>query len=56
MLSFKEFFDQTKREEFQRDQGWDTLETQKMYTNEEYQQFERRRQEEIQRMIQQGMV
>uniref|UniRef100_A0A6M2E2Z4 Putative nucleobindin-2 isoform x2 n=1 Tax=Xenopsylla cheopis TaxID=163159 RepID=A0A6M2E2Z4_XENCH len=56
LISFKEFFDQTKREEFQRDQGWDTLETQKMYTNEEYQQFERRRQEEIQRMIQQGML
>ncbi|XP_026477023.1 nucleobindin-2-like isoform X1 [Ctenocephalides felis] len=56
LISYKEFFDQTKREEFQRDQGWDTLETQKIYTHEEYQEFEKRRQEEIQRMIQQGML
>lgn len=51
LIDFQEFIDQTKRDEFQKDPGWDTVDTEKVYTHEEYLEFERRRQEEIQRMM-----
>lgn len=51
MIDYGEFIDQTKRDEFARDPGWDTVDTEKVYTHEEYLEFERRRQEEIQRTM-----
>lgn len=51
LIDFGEFIDQTKKEEFQRDPGWDTVDTEKVYTHDEYLEFERRRQEEINRMM-----
>ncbi|XP_055855458.1 nucleobindin-2 [Episyrphus balteatus] len=56
LISFQEFMDQTKREEFNRDPGWDTVDNEPQYTHEEYLEFERRRQEEVQRMIAQGLL
>lgn len=56
LISFNEFFEQTKKEQFNKDPEWETVEQQPQYTHEEYLEFERRRQEEIQRMISQGLV
>lgn len=56
LISFQEFLEQTRKPEFQQDQGWDGLDQQRVYTPEEYQEFERRRMEEVQQLIAQGMV
>lgn len=56
LISFEEFMEQTKKDEFQKDPGWDTVDNQPQFTHEEYLEFERRRQEEIQRLIAQGAV
>lgn len=48
--------DQTKQPEFEKDPAWETVDQQPAYTHEEYLEFERRRQQEIQHMIQQGLV
>lgn len=51
LIDFQEFIDQTKRDEFQKDPGWDTVDTEKTYSHDEYLEFERRRQEEVHRMM-----
>ena len=56
LISFQEFLEQTKREEFRKDPDWATVDQQPQYTHEEYLEFERRRQEEIQRMIAEGQL
>lgn len=56
LISLEEFIAQTKREEFNRDPNWDTVDNQPQFTHEEYLEFERRRREEIDRLIAQGMV
>ncbi|KAG5675506.1 hypothetical protein PVAND_005402 [Polypedilum vanderplanki] len=56
LISFEEFMDQTKRREFEQDQGWETVDQQPQFTHEEYLEFERRRQEEIQRLIAEGRL
>uniref|UniRef100_A0A336LQC7 CSON000905 protein n=1 Tax=Culicoides sonorensis TaxID=179676 RepID=A0A336LQC7_CULSO len=56
LISYQEFLDQTKRDEFQRDPGWDTVDNVPQYTHEEYLEFERRRHEEIQRLIAEGKL
>lgn len=53
---FQEFLEQTRKQEFEQDPGWNTIDEQPVYTHEEYQAFERQRQMEIQRMIDQGLV
>ncbi|KAJ6644268.1 Nucleobindin-2, partial [Pseudolycoriella hygida] len=50
VIDYKEFIDQTKKEEFQKDPGWDTVDTEKVYTHDEYLAYEKRREEEIRRM------
>lgn len=56
LISLEEFIAQTKREEFNRDPNWDTVDQQPQFTHEEYLEFERRRQEEVQRLIASGAV
>ncbi|XP_050074201.1 nucleobindin-2 [Anopheles maculipalpis] len=56
LISFEEFIEQTKRDEFQKDPGWDTVDHEPQFTHEEYVEFERRRQEEIQRLIAEGKL
>lgn len=56
LISLDEFIVQTKREEFNRDPKWDTVDNQPQFTHEEYLEFERKRQEEVQRLIAQGAV
>ena len=40
LISFSEFLDQTKRDEFRKDPGWDTVDHQQQYTHEEYLEFD----------------
>nr|CAD7194402.1 unnamed protein product [Timema douglasi] len=56
LISFQEFLSQTRKPEFEKDQGWEGLDQQQVYTREEYQEFERRRQMDVQRMIEQGLT
>jgi hypothetical protein len=54
--SYEEFLAQTQKPEFEKDSGWDGLDEQQIYTQDEYREFEMKRQEEIQRLIAQGVV
>lgn len=54
-ISYQEFLDQTKKQDFQEDKGWEGLDQNKQYTEEEYRLFEKRRLEEVERLISQGM-
>lgn len=56
LISLDEFIAQTKRDEFNRDPNWDTVDNQPQFTHEEYMEFERQRQQEVQRLIAQGAV
>lgn len=54
--SYQEFLEQTKKPDFQQDEGWQGLDEQQIYSQQEYEAFQRHRQEEIQKMIAKGMV
>lgn len=54
--SYQEFLEQTKKPDFERDEGWQGLDEQQIYSQQEYEAYERRRQEEVQKMIAKGMV
>lgn len=56
LISYEEFVEQTKREEFQKDPEWDTVDHQPQFTHDEYLEYERRNQEQIQRLIAEGKV
>ncbi|XP_053970813.1 nucleobindin-2 isoform X2 [Hylaeus volcanicus] len=56
LISYEEFLEQTKRPDFQQDQGWQPLDEQQIYTQEEFDAYERYKQEEMQRRIAQGML
>lgn len=55
-FSYEEFLEQTKKPDFQQDEGWLGLDEQQIYTQEEFEAFERHKQEEMQKMIAKGMV
>jgi len=48
--------EQTKRQEFEKDEGWDGLDQHPSYSQHEYQQYAREHEAEIQRMMEQGLV
>ncbi|KAG0718055.1 Nucleobindin-2 [Chionoecetes opilio] len=57
LISFREFVDQTKRADFEQDNGWQGLdEQQEFYSQQEYEEYERQRQEEIHRLVESGAV
>jgi len=56
LISYEEFLAQTQKPEFEKDSGWEGLDEQQIYTQDEYREFEMRRQEEIQRLIAQGVI
>jgi len=57
MISYDEFLQETKRDEFEKDEGWDTLdEDEDLYTDEEFKQFEHEREEQIQKMVAAGQL
>lgn len=55
---FQEFLEQTKKQEFERDEGWDSIDQQKqpVYNEDEYKRYAQQHEEEIRRMIEQGLV
>lgn len=55
LINFEEFVEQTKKPNFQRDEGWQGLDEQQIYTQEEFEAFEKQKQE-IQDMISKGML
>jgi len=55
LISYEEFLAQTQKPEFEKDSGWEGLDEQQVYTQDEYREFEMKRQEEIQRLIAQGV-
>lgn len=56
LISYEEFYAQTQKKDFNSDPGWETLDQQQLYTQEEYQKFEMQRQHEIEAMIANGHV
>lgn len=48
LISRKEFIDLTSRPEFEKDDGWKTIDEQQQYTPEEFQQYQHHRQEALQ--------
>lgn len=57
LISYEEFLVQTKKPEFQKDEGWQGLDEGQIFTQEEFEEFERlRKQEEMQKMIAQGIL
>lgn len=55
-FSYTEFLEQTKKPDFQQDAGWQGLDEQQIYSQQEYEEFERQRQQEIQNLIAKGIV
>ncbi|XP_071548087.1 nucleobindin-2 isoform X2 [Panulirus ornatus] len=56
LISYKEFVDQTRRAEFEQDKGWQGLDEQEIYSQQEYEEFERQRQEEIRHLVESGAI
>lgn len=48
--------EQTRKQEFQRDEGWDPIDQAPVYTPDEYKNYQQHHEEEVRRMIQQGLV
>lgn len=56
LISYDEFIAQTKKEEFNQDQKWETVDNIPQYTHDEYLAYQRQREEEVQRLIANGQV
>ncbi|XP_069976556.1 nucleobindin-2-like [Penaeus vannamei] len=56
LISFEEFLEQTKKSEFEQDGGWQGLDEQEVFSQQEYEEFERRRQEEIRQLVESGVI
>ncbi|KAJ8737062.1 hypothetical protein PYW07_000333 [Mythimna separata] len=56
LIDFNEFLAETTKAEFNRDEGWKTLEENQIYTQAEYDEYERRRLEEMRYLQQRGLV
>ncbi|XP_011695520.1 PREDICTED: nucleobindin-2 isoform X2 [Wasmannia auropunctata] len=56
LISFQEFLEQTKKPDFQQDEGWQGLDEQQIYSQQEYEAFQRHREEEIQKVVAKGML
>jgi nucleobindin len=56
LISYQEFLEQTKKPDFQQDEGWQGLDEQQVYSQQEYEAFQKHRQEEIQKLIAKGVL
>jgi len=56
MISYDEFLAETERDEFEKDPGWDSLDDEELYTDEEFQRFEREREDQIKNLIESGQM
>lgn len=48
--------DETKSKEFNQDEGWETLDEQQIYSEKDYEKFEKQRIAEIQNLIERGVI
>nr|AAF63957.1 CALNUC [Spodoptera frugiperda] len=56
LIDFNEFMTETQKAEFNQDEGWKTLEENQVYTQAEYEEYERRRMDEMRYLQQRGLV
>ncbi|XP_013179245.1 PREDICTED: nucleobindin-2 isoform X1 [Papilio xuthus] len=56
LIDFHEFMTETQRADFNQDEGWKTIDENQIYTQSEYEEFERRRLEELRYLQQRGLV
>lgn len=58
LISYQEFLDYTRRPEYQKDEGWDSIDNanQPLYSQDEYKQYVQQHEAEIRRMMDQGLV
>lgn len=56
LISWEEFKRMSEQPDFEKDEGWKTLDQNEIYTSEELKQFEHQRQQQIDQMIQNGHV
>lgn len=47
MISYDEFLTETQRDEFEKDPGWDTMDDEDLYTDEEFENFEHEREAQM---------
>jgi len=56
MISYDEFLAETEREEFEKDPGWDSIDDEELYTDEEFQRFESEREQQIKKLMDSGQM
>lgn len=56
LISWDEFKIMSEQPNFEKDEGWKTIDQNEIYTNDELKQFENQRQHQIDQMIQNGNV
>ncbi|XP_025196397.1 nucleobindin-2-like [Melanaphis sacchari] len=56
LISWEEFKRMSEQPDFEKDEGWKTIDQNEIYTNEELKQFEHQRQQQIDQMIQNGQI
>ncbi|XP_060809483.1 nucleobindin-2 isoform X2 [Amyelois transitella] len=56
LIDFHEFMMETQKSEFNQDEGWKPIDENQIYTQAEYQEYERRRLEELRYLQQRGLV
>ncbi|XP_066977561.1 nucleobindin-2-like isoform X1 [Macrobrachium rosenbergii] len=56
LISFEEFIEQTKKTEFEQDEGWKGLDEQEIYSQQEYEAYQRQRDEEIRKLVESGAI
>lgn len=56
LIDFNEFMLETQKAEFNQDEGWKTIDENQIYSQNEYEEFERRKMEELRYLQQRGLV
>ncbi|XP_068217049.1 nucleobindin-2-like isoform X2 [Palaemon carinicauda] len=56
LISFDEFIEQTKKTEFEQDEGWKGLDEQEIYSQQEYEAYQHQRNEEIHKLVESGAI
>ncbi|XP_076046210.1 uncharacterized protein LOC143028263 [Oratosquilla oratoria] len=56
MISLDEFMEHVKKSDFEQDQGWQGLDEQQIYSESEFHEYERQRQEEIKKLVMSGAI
>ncbi|KAL7306766.1 hypothetical protein TKK_0001131 [Trichogramma kaykai] len=54
-ISYDEFINESKKAEFEQDSGWETLDEQQLYSEQEYETYKTQKAREIERAIAKGM-